>query len=61
MILVANNSKLVLLGLELNPFQLLTGFMIGVICGGIVVWRGDAIKHLFERLTQEEKFNPGTT
>jgi hypothetical protein len=59
MILIANNSKLILLGLELDPFQLLTSFMIGVICGGLVVWRGDAIKDFFARLTRANKVPEG--
>lgn len=50
MILVANNSKLVLLGIELNPFQLLTSCIIGVLCGAVVMWRADAIQTFFDRL-----------
>jgi hypothetical protein len=55
MILVYNNSRLVLLGLELNPSQLLTALMIGVFSGAVVVWRSEAIQRLFDRLLDKQE------
>ncbi len=46
---VVGGSKLVVFGLELNPSQLLTAFLVGFASGLTVVWKSDSLRVWFGR------------
>jgi hypothetical protein len=60
MVLVSNDSKLVILGFELNPFQLLTSLLVGFFSGLMVAWRAEAIRSFFDKVTDRVGSKDGT-
>jgi hypothetical protein len=50
MVLVSNKSELIILGFELNPYQLLTSVLVGFFSGLTVAWRAEAIRTFFDKI-----------